>query len=111
VNRELGITNWSILTEPAFRQDTGIELETYDDAIMRHVTSRHADTLHPRYWASEDPRAALNRREPIVYLLVHPRHWRAAPVVNARDDLTRLRQTLAYRLPDWRRRSPLRRSP
>lgn len=96
VNRRLGVPNWFLLSDPEFRRETGIELETYDDVIMQSVTSRHSDTLHPRYWVAEDPLTAVRRSEPVVYLLVHPRHWRVARRLNALDDLGRLRESLAY---------------
>jgi hypothetical protein len=96
VNRRLGVPNWFLLTDPDFRRETGIELETYDDAIMDSVTSRHSDTLYPRYWVTEDPLAAVRRGEPVIYILVHPRHWRVARRLNALDDLGRLRESVAY---------------
>ncbi|HLO35524.1 MAG TPA: hypothetical protein VK194_05550 [Candidatus Deferrimicrobium sp.] len=99
VNRRLGIPNWFLLDDPAFRREAGIALEAYDDALMGRVTSRHSDTAPPRAWVPESPLAAIGRAEPVVHVLVHPRHWRVAPWVNARDDLGRLRESLAYRRP------------
>jgi hypothetical protein len=99
VNRRLGIPNWSILADPAFRRTVEIDLETYDDAFARHVSSRHSDTHHPRYWVGEDPAEAIGRGDQVVYVLVHPRHWHARRRVNARDDAWRLAESLAYRLP------------
>jgi len=98
VNRRLGIPNWSFLTDEGFRREAGIELETYDEAMMGHVTSRHSDTLHPRYWLPETPLAAIDRGESVIYLLVHPRHWRVSRRLNALDDLGRLRESVAYRV-------------
>jgi hypothetical protein len=34
--------------------------------------------------------AAIARGEPVIHTLAHPRHWRAARAVNARDDIRRL---------------------
>jgi hypothetical protein len=99
VNRKLGIPNWSILADPEFRRAAGIELETYDDAITAPVTSRHSDTLYPRYWIPDDPGPAIARGEPVIYLLVHPRHWRVARLVNAKDDAGRAWENLAYAFP------------
>ena len=96
VNRRLGLPNWEILADEAFRAEVRVDLETYDTAFMSHVTSRHADTLHPKYWVGEDPAAAIARNEPVVYVLVHPRHWRVARVINARDDVTRALESLRY---------------
>lgn len=99
LNRKLGIMNWAMLADRQFRREVGVDLETYDDEFMRHVSSRHADAMHPTYWAPEDPLAAIDRGEPVVYVLVHPRPWRVARIWNARDDVTRLGQELLYRLP------------
>ena len=96
-NRRLGMANWLILTDPDVRRETGIELEAYDEALMGTVTSRHTDTLYPRYWVTESPLAAVERGDPVVHVLVHPRHWRTAPLTNALDDLGRFRESLAYR--------------
>lgn len=99
VNRRLGMTNCVILDDPAFRASVGVDLETYDDAFESYISSRHADTLHPRYWVAGDPLVAIGRGDPVVYVLVHPRHWYARRSVNARDDLQRLVESVAYRLP------------
>ncbi len=98
-NRLLGVTNCEILADPVFRRDVGIDLEVYDRAFMQHVTSRHSDMAPPRYWAPSDPLPALARGEPVVYLLVHPRHWHAARGANAVDDLRRVCEGVAYQ---WR---------
>jgi hypothetical protein len=99
VNRRLGIPNWTILADQGFRHRAGVALETYDAAVMRHVTSRHSDTLYPRHWIPADPVAAIERAEPVLYILVHPRHWQVARLANARDDLVRLGEHIRYTLP------------
>ncbi len=103
VNRRFGVPNWVMLDDPGFRKETGIELEAYDDAFMTHVTSRHADTLHPAYWVPASPVRALERADPVVYLLVHPRHWRTSRILNARDDMNRLAESAWFRVPRWGR--------
>jgi hypothetical protein len=99
VNRKLGLTNWLILDDPAFRREAGIELETYDHAFMSHVTSRHADLTSPPYWTPADPAEAVTRNELVIYLLVHPRGWHVERALNARDDAVRIREGLLYALP------------
>jgi len=54
---------------------------------------------YPHFWMEGDPREAITRGEPIIYILVHPKPWRVHRRANARDDLTRLLEGLAYRLP------------
>lgn len=103
VNRHLGMPNWELLADEDFRRRAAVELETYDAAAMRPVTSRHSDTLHPRYWLPTPPEAAILRRERVIYLLVHPRHWHVSRGTNARDDLGRLKESVMYAVP-WERR-------
>jgi len=38
--------NWLILDDPAFRHQVDVELETYDEALLRHLPSRYTDVLH-----------------------------------------------------------------
>jgi len=99
VNRAVGIANRAILDDPAFRAEVGIDLEAYDDAVLGRATSRHSDTHHPRYWVAEDPLAAIDRGEPVVHVLVHPRHWYARRGTNVADDVRRIWEGIAYRLP------------
>ena len=106
MNRRLGVSNSRILDEPTLRRDLGIELETYDEAFQRHVTSAHTDVPHPLYWDPTDPGSAMRAGEPLLSVLVHPRHWRADPLVNARDDALRIVQGVQHRLPRLRQRPP-----
>jgi hypothetical protein len=97
VNRALGLPNWTILKDLEIRRQANVELEAYDAAFMDRVTSRHSDTHHPRYWIPGSPAPAIVAGRPVVYVLVHPRHWRVARSINARDDLRRVAEGLAYR--------------
>jgi hypothetical protein len=99
VNRRVGVPNSMLLADHAFRTDVGIDLEGYDDELLALMPVRSSDTAPPRCWRDEDPTAALQRGEPVVYVLLHPRHWRAAPLVNARDDLRRLWEGAQFALP------------
>jgi hypothetical protein len=99
MNRRLGIPNLVILDLPEFRQEVGVELEAYDAAFMRRTSSSIWDTLHPVYWIPRDPLDAIQEHEPVIYLLVHPRHWHVNRVVNALDDLMRLEEELLVWLP------------
>jgi hypothetical protein len=99
VNRRIGVPNWRLLVDEAFRRSVGIVAEVYDQALMAPVTSRHSDTLYPRFWVPASPLAAVSQGEPVVYILVHPRHWRAAPAENLRDDLRRVAEGIAHALP------------
>jgi hypothetical protein len=103
VNRRLGIANWVILDDPEFRRSVGIELETYDEPFLRHLPIRHSDDSYPRFWDYNDPAEAIGAGEPVIYVLVHPRHWRADPLGNARDDIRRVVEGLRFGFPAVRR--------
>jgi hypothetical protein len=99
VNRRLGIANWAVLADPTFREEVGIDLETYDAGYVARLRSWFSDTLYPRYWEPSDPAAAIRAGEPVVSVLVHPRHWRPDPAGNLRDDARRLGDEVRFRLP------------
>lgn len=102
VNRRLGTPNWLVLADADFRRDVQIDLETYDNAFLRHLPLRYIDAPHPDYWAPTDPAAAIRAGEPILQVLVHPRQWRSAATANARDNSQRVIEGLCYRLPSRR---------
>lgn len=99
INRRLGIANWEILSDRSFRASTGIEIEAYDAVLTESVAARYSDTLHPAYWVPDDPATSIKRGSSAIYLLVHPRHWRSSPRINAGDDLGRVFEYARYRLP------------
>jgi hypothetical protein len=89
VNTRLRAPNWLILDDPPTREALGIELETYDRKLLDHLPARMTDRPYPRYWDPRDPVAAIEAGEPLISLLIHPRHWRVDLIGNARDDLRR----------------------
>lgn len=99
VNRRLRVSNWVILADPSFRHEVRIDLEAYDEAFLRHLPSRHSDAEHPLHWDYRDPAEAIQVGRPVVYVLVHPRHWRADRRGNARDDIRRVAEGLWFELP------------
>ena len=99
VNRAVGVANRAILDDADFRRTVGVELEVYDEAFIRNLTSRYSDTHYPRYWVGDDPQAGIARGEAVIQVLVHPRHWRVSRMVTAADDMRRVAEGLAYRLP------------
>ncbi len=102
VNWRLGVPNSMLLADHAFRAEVGVDLEGYDDELLEGMPFRSSDTAPPRCWRDEDPVVALTRGEPVVYVLFHPRHWRAAPLTNARDDARRLWEGARFALPRLR---------
>jgi hypothetical protein len=101
-NRAVGVSNVEMLDDPASRAEIGVRLEAYD--VESHVSARSADGVPPRGWQPADPLDAIRRGEPVVAVLLHPRSWGRAPLVNARADLHRLREGCAYHLRRARRK-------
>jgi hypothetical protein len=97
-NRRLRIPNWALLVDRGFRELVGIDLEAYDDAFMRHVTSRHSDSGPLGAWSPTSALTAIRAHEPVIYLLVHPRQWGSNLVVNFKDDWGRVAQGVGYEL-------------
>jgi hypothetical protein len=104
VNRRLGIANWAILADRGFRRSLDIDLETYDEALLRRLPSRHSDGPYPGYWPYTDPAEAIRAGEPVISVLVHPRHWRVDRPGNARDDVGRMVEGLRFEVSARRRR-------
>lgn len=98
VNRHVGVPNWVLLADTEFRRRLGIDLETYDAALLDHLPSRHADGPPPTRWSPVDPGERIEAGEPVISVLVHPRHWRVNRSVNARDDLQRVFEGVRFAL-------------
>jgi hypothetical protein len=94
-NRAVGVSSVEMLGDAALRADLGVRLEAYD--VESHVSTRVADGGAPQSWRPEDPADAIRRGERVVAVLLHPRSWGRAPLVNARADLRRLGEGCAYR--------------
>jgi hypothetical protein len=101
-NRVVGVSNAEMLDDRELRTEIGVRLEAYD--VESHVSARSADGVRPRRWRPADPTDAIGRGEPVVALLLHPRSWGRAPLVNARADLRRASEGCAYLVRRMRRR-------
>jgi hypothetical protein len=98
VNRKLRLYNWEILKSQSFRGEMGVELEVYDEAFLRNVTSRHSEVLPPRVWDPLDPLLAARSGASIIQILIHPRQWQANRRENLIDDVRRAWEGLRYAL-------------
>lgn len=98
VNRHLRITNCAILKDSEFRNRNKIKLEVYDDSIMKYVTSRHSDCRYPVFWKPSDPVEAICNNSPVIYVLTHPRHWKANIKENIKDGYNRLMEGIKYKV-------------
>jgi len=95
MNRKLKIVNHALLNDE-LRKELKIEIETYDDEFMKHVDSRHSDTLHPIYYNPSAPHEAIKQGVPVIYLLTHPRHWNVNRIENTKDNVRRVWEGLRY---------------
>jgi hypothetical protein len=96
INRRLGLSNSVILADPAFRKAVDVDLDAYDDDLLRQLPDRFTDVAHPSYWEPADPGAAILAGTRRISVLVHPRHWRVDRWANARDDLRRVVEGLSF---------------
>jgi hypothetical protein len=95
-NRVVGVSNQELLADTDFRAKIGVRLEAYD--VEAHVDARSSDGAKLTYWWPRDPVEALQRGERVVEVLLHPRSWGGAPMVNVRLDSDRLREAWTYRV-------------
>lgn len=99
-NRHLGMANWAFLASQEVRAELGIEVEAYDEALMRSVTGRYSDIAqYPDLWNPSDPREAVQRSEPVIYVLTHPGRWSCNRAEQVKQDSVRLVEGIKYRLP------------
>jgi hypothetical protein len=89
------VSNVELLQDFTLRAQIGVRLEAYD--VEDSMSARSSDRVTGGWWPA-DPADALRRGEPVVGVLLHPRSWGAAPLVNARADLRRLADGCIYRV-------------
>ena len=97
MNRRIGIANTCILDQNQLRERLGIELEAYDASFMNSIDARFSDTTYPNFWKPSTPDSALDRCKRI-YVLTHPRHWKACLRGNMNENFRRLQQDVVYRM-------------
>jgi hypothetical protein len=95
-NRKLRIPNHYAVNE-ALLERFGIIAEAYDEWVNAPVQARFSDSEPPAWWMPGPPDEAIRRRVPCIYILVHPRQWRANRAENARFEIERAMEGLAYR--------------
>jgi hypothetical protein len=96
INRKMGIRNVIIMQDMSFRKEVDIDVEAYDESAMKLVESRFSDKPYPIFWAPFDPMLAIKNNVKVVYILVHPRHWRTAVIENFADDVQRFYEQIKY---------------
>lgn len=93
-NRALGVSNTLLLEDGALREQAGIDLEAYDDAVEECLAYRARDLPYPLEWRVRDggpgdPSAAIRAGIGPMLILTHPRQWGRQLYWNAREDLRR----------------------
>ena len=95
INRKLRLTN-HFIADPALRHALGILAEAYDPELNRPVQARFSDAEAPAWWRPASPAEAIKNGVSCIYLLVHPRQWRANRLENFRLDIERSAEASLY---------------
>lgn len=88
VNKIVGAPSW-ILMDERVRKECGIIREAYDKQRMDLLTCRLADQVEMEQF-TEKAIAAIQRGEPVLELLTHPRQWNSPVIVNLRTEIARI---------------------
>lgn len=96
VNTKLGVQNTTIIDERV-RKATGIVREAYDKPHMDMLTCRIADQVEMEHF-TEKAIAAIERGEPVLELLTHPRQWNSPVWINLKEELNRVGKEFFWRI-------------
>ena len=95
VNTKLQVQNTTIIDDRV-RKATGIVREAYDKSHMDLLTCRIADQVEMEKF-TEKAIAAIERGEPVLELLTHPRQWNSPVWVNLKEELNRACKDIYWR--------------
>ena len=96
INVKLKLSN-SIIVDDRVRKETGILREAYDAAHMNALTCRIADQVERGKFVQKSI-DAINRGEPVLELLTHPRQWNSPFWINLKEEFCRLYRELYMKL-------------
>lgn len=97
VNRRLGVRNTEILQDADFRRRVNVDLELYDERLTDLISSRHADLgAWKDIWAPVQPMTTAGKERSVLYVLVHPKHWRSSWRENSKQAAVRFIQGAQY---------------
>lgn len=88
VNSKFQIQNKELIDDRV-RKVCGIQREAYDAAHMDMLTCRIADQVEMEQF-TEKAIAAIERGEPVLELLTHPRQWNSPVWVNLKEEIGRV---------------------
>lgn len=86
-----------ILMDDRVRKECGIVREAYDSEHMDMLTCRIADQVEMENFTSKAI-AAIERGEPVLELLTHPRQWNSPIWVNLNEEVSRVVKGLIMRI-------------
>lgn len=92
VNSKFQVQNTELINERV-RNACDIRREAYDAAHMNMLTCRIADQKEMELF-TEKAIAAIERGEPVLELLTHPRQWNSPVWVNLKEEIGRLAKGL-----------------
>ena len=96
VNTRLKVQNTEIIDERV-RKICNILREAYDKPHMELLTCRIADQKEMEHF-HEKAIAAIERGEPVLELLTHPRQWNSPIWVNLKEELNRVCKEIYWRV-------------
>lgn len=96
VNSKFKIQNKELIDERV-RKTCGIIREAYDPEHMNPITCRIADQTEGESFTSKAI-DAIERGEPVIELLTHPRQWNSPAWVNLKEEINRFCKQLYMRL-------------
>lgn len=96
VNSKFKFQNKEIIDDRV-RENCGILREAYDEEHMNKLTCRVADQAEMEQFTSKAI-AAIERGEPVIELLTHPRQWNSPVWINLKEEINRFCKQLYMRL-------------
>ena len=96
VNSKFRIPN-KVLIDDSVRRVCGILREAYDVEHMRPITCRIADQVEGDGFTPKAI-AAIERGEPVIELLTHPRQWNSPVWINLKEEINRFCKQIYMRL-------------
>ncbi len=96
VNLIVGAGNLTLMDDRV-RTACGIVREAYDEQHMNMLTCRLADQTEMEHFTAK-ALAAIQRGEPVLELLTHPRQWNSPVWINLKEEMSRFYRGLYMKL-------------
>lgn len=88
LNTRFRLNNYTLMNERV-RKDSGIIREAYERERMSLLTCRIADQVEGDNFTAKALKA-IERGEPVLELLTHPRQWNSPFWVNLKEEISRV---------------------